>query len=97
MPLVPEVNPEALAVMVRVPAVLKVKLVKVRVPETRVRLPAVVPPLSSVMVALLSELVIVTFGELALETVVPFEFLITPSSAVLTIADRTCAADHVGC
>ena len=33
----------------------------------------------------------------SVDTVEPLEFLMTPSSAVLTIADRTCAADHVGC
>src|SRR2546425_13369441 len=47
--------------MVRVPAVLKVKLDKVRVPATKVMLPAV-PPLSSAIVALASVVVIVTLG-----------------------------------
>src|SRR5213080_4163928 len=61
LPLVPEVNPVALAVIVLVPAVLKVKLDKLRVPETSVILP-VVPPLSSAIVALLSLAVIVTLG-----------------------------------
>src|SRR5438874_2085595 len=51
----------SLAVMVRVPPVLKVKLDKVRVPRDNVRLPAVAP-LSSAIAALLSELVMVTFG-----------------------------------
>src|SRR5436309_11086381 len=41
--------------------ILKVKLDKVPVPETKVRFPAV-PPLSSAIAALRSELVIVTFG-----------------------------------
>jgi len=49
------------AVMVRVPAVLKVRLDKVRVPETSVRFPAVAP-LSSAMVALLSELLRLTLA-----------------------------------
>ena len=61
LPLVLAVRPEALAVIVRVPAVLKMKLDKVRVLETSVMLP-VVPPLSSAMVALLSLAVIVTLG-----------------------------------
>ena len=52
----------SVAVIVRVPTVLNVKLESVPVPETKVRLPAVPPVLSSAMVALLSELVIVTFG-----------------------------------
>src|SRR5438093_3224887 len=51
----------SLEVTVRVPAVLKVRLDKVRVPATRVRLPTV-PPLSSVMAALASEQVIFTLG-----------------------------------
>src|SRR6058998_12335 len=51
----------SVAVMVRVPAVLKVKVDNERVPETKVMLPAVAP-LSSATVALLSELVIVTLG-----------------------------------
>src|SRR5262245_8004341 len=55
---VPETS---LAVMVLVPAVLNVRLESVRVPATRVRLPAVAP-LSSAMLALLSDVVIVTFG-----------------------------------
>ena len=63
--------------MVRVPALLKVKLESVRVPETSVRLPAVAP-LSSAMVALLSELVIVTFG---VEILITFQF----ASTALTI------------
>src|SRR5262249_16375032 len=49
----------SLAVIVRVPAVLKVKLDNVRVPPISVILPAVAP-LSSAMLALLSELVMVT-------------------------------------
>src|SRR5438128_7648764 len=53
--------------MVRVPAVLKVKLDKLRVPETSVRLPAVAP-LSSAITALLSELVMVTLGVALLTT-----------------------------
>src|SRR5437867_3858777 len=52
--------------MVRVPAVLKVKLDKMRVPATNVRWPAVAP-LSSAMAALLSELLMVTLG-VALDT-----------------------------
>jgi len=51
----------SLAVTVLVPAVLKVRLDSVRVPETRVKLPAVAP-LSSAMLALGSEVVSVTFG-----------------------------------
>src|SRR5207248_11398661 len=51
----------SLAVMVRVPAVLKVKLDKVAEPEPRETLPAVAP-LSFAIVALLSELLMVTFG-----------------------------------
>src|SRR5438067_541674 len=46
--------------MVRVPPVLKVKLDKVRVPATRVMFPAV-PLLSSVVIALVSVLLLVTF------------------------------------
>ena len=61
------VPPASVAVMVRVPTVLKVKLAKVRVPATRVMFPAV-PPLSSGMVALESELVIVTFVVAVLTT-----------------------------
>src|SRR5712691_6814361 len=53
------VNPVALAVMVRVPAVLKVKLDRAAVPPDKVTLP-VVAPLSSAMAALASELVRVT-------------------------------------
>ena len=45
--------------MVRVPAVLKVRLERARVPETRFMLP-VVAPLSSATLALLSVVVIVT-------------------------------------
>ena len=67
LPLVLEVSPEALAVIVRVPAVLKVKLDKLRVPATRVMLPAV-PPLSSAIVALASVVVIVTLGVAVLTT-----------------------------
>ena len=52
----------SLAVIVRMPAVLKVRLDSVRVPATSVRLPAVAP-LSSAILALLSEVVIVTLGE----------------------------------
>ena len=55
------VPPASLAVTVRVPDVLKVKLERVRVPEINVTLPAVAP-LSSAMLALLSELLMVTFG-----------------------------------
>src|ERR1043166_2390578 len=47
--------------MVCVPADLKVKLERVRVPATKVTFPAVAP-LSSAMLALPSELVMVTFG-----------------------------------
>src|SRR5207247_2654265 len=53
------VKPEAVAVMVCVPAVLNVRLERVRVPKTKVRLP-VAPPLSSAIVALLSVVVMVT-------------------------------------
>src|SRR5437899_601846 len=59
--------PASVAVTVGVPAVLKVKLDKVRVPATRVRLPAVAP-LSSAIVALLSVLLIVTLGVAVLTT-----------------------------
>lgn len=51
----------SVAVIVLVPAVLKVRLDKVRVPATRVTLPAVAP-LSSAIVALGSVLVMVTLG-----------------------------------
>src|SRR5437667_89626 len=66
--------PASVAVNVRVPTVLKVKLDSARVPATNVRFPAVAPlssaivglpalaPLSSAIVALLSELLIVTLG-----------------------------------
>src|SRR5207249_5880707 len=57
----------SVAVMVRVPAVLNVKLDRVRVPETNVRLPAVTP-LSSAIVALASEVVMVTLGVAPLTT-----------------------------
>ena len=77
------VPPESVAVMVRVPPVLKVKLDKVRVPATRVMFPAV-PPLSSVMVALESELVIVTFVVAVLTT---FQLASTALTTIpLTIA-----------
>ena len=62
----------------RVPEVLKVKLDKVRVPETRVMFPAV-PPLSSAMVAFESELVIVT---LVVAVLTRFQFA---STALTTI------------
>src|SRR5438552_2772219 len=68
----------SVAVTVRVPAVLKVKLDKVRVPATSVRLPAVTP-LSSAIVALLSVLLIVTLGVALLTT---FQFA---STALTTI------------
>src|SRR5438477_527839 len=55
------VPPASVAVTVRVPTVLKVKLERARVPATNVRLPPAAP-LSSAIVALLSELVIVTSG-----------------------------------
>src|SRR5262249_19081870 len=51
----------SLAVIVRVPTVRNVKDDNVRVPETKVMLPAV-PPLSSATIALGSVAVIVTFG-----------------------------------
>src|SRR6266567_546870 len=57
--LVLAVSPVAVAVMVLVPAVLKVKAVKAWVPPANVRFP-VVAPLSSAMTALASELVRVT-------------------------------------
>ncbi len=57
----------SLAVIVRVPVVLKVKLDNARVPDTRVMLPAVAP-LSSAIAALLSELVRITFGVALLTT-----------------------------
>src|SRR6266581_3025296 len=57
----------SVAVTVCVPDVLNVKLDKVAVPATSVRFPAV-PPLSSAIVALASELVIVTLGVAVLTT-----------------------------
>src|SRR5438093_10002044 len=78
LPLVPEVNPVALAVIVRVPAVLKVRLERVRVPETRVIFP-VLALLSSAMVALLSLAVIVTLG-----TALPARFQLA-STALTTM------------
>src|SRR5439155_52914 len=69
--------PASVAVTVRVPAALKVKLDKEAVPATRLRFPAVTP-LSSAMVALASELVIVTFGVAVLTT---FQFA---STALIT-------------
>src|SRR5439155_24544676 len=68
----------SVAVTVRVPTVLKVKLDKVPVPATSVRLPGVAP-LSSALAALLSELVIVTSGVALLTT---FQFA---STALITI------------
>src|ERR1043166_83498 len=65
--------PGSVAVIVRVPAVLKVKLDKMRVPETKVMLPGVAP-LSSAMVALLSELVMVT---LVVAVVITFQLAST--------------------
>src|SRR5438477_153509 len=70
--------PASVAVTVRVPVVLKVKLDKEAVPATRPRFPAVTP-LSSAMAALASELVIVTFGVAVLTT---FQFA---STALTTI------------
>src|SRR5437870_2908241 len=67
------VPPASVAVTVRVPTVLNVKLDKVRVPATSVRLPAAAP-LSSALAALLSELVIVTSGVALLTT---FQFAST--------------------
>src|SRR6266700_1942808 len=63
VPLVLAVRAEAAseAVIVRTPAVLKVKLDKDRVPETSVIFPAVAP-LSSAIPAALSELVRITLG-----------------------------------
>src|SRR6266581_8677542 len=61
---VPAASP---AVSVRVPAVLNVRLDNVAVPATRVIFPAV-PPLSSAIAALASELVIVTSGVALLTT-----------------------------
>ena len=77
--LVPAVNPEAVAVMVGVPAVLKVRLDNVRVPDTSVMLP-VVPPLSSAIVALLSVLVRVTF---AVELLTVFQLASTALTMML--------------
>src|SRR5947207_577653 len=51
----------SVAVMVRAPEVLNVKLERVRVPETNVKLPAVAP-LSSAITALVSVLVMIIFG-----------------------------------
>src|SRR6266571_5917934 len=65
--------PASVAVTVGVPAVLKVKLDKVRVPATSVRLPGVAP-LSSAMAALLSVLVIVT---LVVAVITTFQFAST--------------------
>jgi hypothetical protein len=70
----------SVAVIVRAPAVLKVKVESVRVPETKVIWPAVAP-LSSAILAFESELVIVTFG-VALTT---FQF----ASTALTIIPPT--------
>ena len=78
LPLVLEVNPVALAVIVRVPAVLKVRLDRVRVPEANVILPVVLP-LSSAIVALLSLAVMVTFG-----TALPARFQLA-STALTTM------------
>ena len=61
--LVLDVSPVAAAVIVRVPAVLKVKLDNVPVPDAKFRLPAVAP-LSSAIAALASELVMVTLAAL---------------------------------
>src|SRR5947207_836153 len=61
------VPPASVAVTVRVPTVLKVKLERARVPATNVRFPAVAP-LSSAIVALASELVIVTLVVAVLTT-----------------------------
>ena len=52
---------ESVAVIVRVPEVLNVRLERVAVPADRVILPAVAP-LSSAIAALLSEVVMVTLG-----------------------------------
>src|ERR1043166_1275461 len=87
LPLVPEVRPVALAVMVRVPAVLKVKLDRLPVPEARVMLPAV-PPLSSDMAALPSVVVRVTLG-----TALPARFQF--ASTALTITPFRMAAPAV--
>src|SRR5438477_299209 len=57
----------SVAVTVRAPTVLKVKLERARVPATNVMFPAVAP-LSSAIVALASELVIVTLVVAALPT-----------------------------
>src|SRR5213078_2342809 len=78
--LVLDVNapPASVAVTVRTPAVLKVKLERARVPATNVRFPAVAP-LSSAIVALASELVIVTLVVAVLTT---FQFA---STALTTI------------
>src|SRR5437773_3104046 len=57
----------SVAVIVGVPAVLYVTLDKAPAPETRLMVPAV-PPLSSVELALLSELVMVTLGVAVLTT-----------------------------
>src|SRR5205823_6124756 len=61
------VPPASVAVTVRVPTVLKVKLESARVPATNVRFPAVAP-LSSAIVALASELVTVTLVVAVLTT-----------------------------
>ena len=69
LPLVFAVNVPAasVAVIVRVPAPLKVKLDKVFVPATNVMFPAAAP-LSSAILALLSELLIMTLGVAVLMT-----------------------------
>ena len=59
--------PAFVAVIVRVPAVSKVKLDKVPVPATKLMFPAVAP-LSSAIVALASEEVIATLGVAVLTT-----------------------------
>src|SRR5438445_343662 len=85
--------PASVAVTVGVPAVLKVKLDKVRVPATSDRLPGVAP-LSSAMAALLSVLLIVTLGVAVLTT---FQFASTalttiPLALALPAARAVCVA-----
>ena len=79
--------PASVAVIVRVPAVLNVKDDKARVPETSVRLPAVAP-LSSLITALPSELVMVMLVVAVLTT---FQL----ASTALTTTELTSAAPAV--
>src|SRR5438094_506114 len=79
----------SVAVMVRVPAVLKVKLDKVRVPETSVIFPAVAP-LSSAIAALPPELVMVTLVPLC-GMVTTFQLVSTALTVTLNAVPAVCA------